>query len=644
MRTTITRTRSTLRAGLLVAGLAVTGFAIIAVCARAGKEPRQAYRSPLDVAFSPDGKIIAASDSTAKSLVLIDAASGTVQREVDLGDDATGVVWAPDGTCVFVGLRNTGVVAKVDAKNGRVEQRIPSGAWPTALALAPKRHLLLVANAASNDLSVIDARTGKERARIGVTREPRSVAVTPDESLAVVGNLLPAGSAAESTISAALSLIDLEKLERVPDIRLPAGSTLVREVAVGPQGRWAYAAHSVGRFTLPTTQLDRGWVNTNALSIIDLEAKTVYATVLLDHPTEGAADPWGVVVAPDGKTLWTTISGIHQIARIRLDVLHTLLGGKEDPAKVLGRASVPTAWLDIANDPGNRAKLINDLSALYAADLIDRVPIPAKAPRGVDVSPDGSRVAMAAYYSGKVVVVDGETGKVKVQATLQPEREPDVVRTGEMIFHDASYCFQHWLSCATCHPDMRADGLNWDLLNDDIGNPKNTKSLLLAHQTPPMMSRGVRENLDVAALAGFRFILFREPEPREVEAVRAYIRSVQPEPSPRLSPNSRLSRQARRGKAIFENRKTRCSTCHPGPLYTDLKTYNVGTRQPLDRVDAFDTPTLIELWRTGPYLHNGAATTVQEVLTEFNKDDQHGTTSHLSPGEIDALAEFLLSL
>ena len=43
--------------------------------------------------------------------------------------------------------------------------------------------------------------------------------------------------------------------------------------------------------------------------------------------------------------------------------------------------------------------------------------------------------------------------------------------------------------------------LNWDLLNDGVGNPKNTRSLLLAHKTPPAMFLGVRANAEAAVRA-----------------------------------------------------------------------------------------------------------------------------------------------
>ena len=70
----------------------------------------------------------------------------------------------------------------------------------------------------------------------------------------------------------------------------------------------------------------------------------------------------------------------------------------------------------------------------------------------------------------------------------------------------------------------------------------------------------------------------------------------------------------------------------------------MGTRGEYDHASTFDTPTLVEVWRTGPYLHNGAALTLDEVLTKYNKNDQHGMTSHLSKEDREALVEYLLSL
>lgn len=63
-----------------------------------------------------------------------------------------------------------------------------------------------------------------------------------------------------------------------------------------------------------------------------------------------------------------------------------------------------------------------------------------------------------------------------------------------------------------------------------------------------------------------------------------------------------------------------------------------------NRVAVFDTPGLIEVWRTGPYLHDGRAPSLRDVLTLCNPEDRHGVTSKLSSQEIEDLAEFVLSL
>ena len=90
--------------------------------------------------------------------------------------------------------------------------------------------------------------------------------------------------------------------------------------------------------------------------------------------------------------------------------------------------------------------------------------------------------------------------------------------------------------------------------------------------------------------------------------------------------------------------KAGCGHCHPGPLFTNLKEFNVGTGKGREVNTEFDTPTLVEIWRTAPYLHDGRAATIRDVLTTFNKEDKHGKTSALSPEEIADLAEYVLSL
>jgi len=576
------------------------------------------YHSAWSAAYSPDGARLAVTDHTAGGVAVIDAAGGKVVQRVALRGEPTDVVWSADGTKLYVSELQAGSVAEIDARSGAVERRLEVGPWPMGLALARQSNRLVVCDAARDEVLFVDLATGETAGRAAALRQPFAVALTPDESLAVVSNLLPDGAATEPTQAAGVSIIEAKTAQRVADVRLPAGSSAVRGVVCSADGAWAYVVHTLGRVNLPTTQLERGWVNTNALSVIDLKAKAVHATLLLDHPMQGSADPWGVAIAPDGSRLWVTLAGVHRLASIDL-------------------ARLPSLF-----DEG-RAELVNDLAALRRNDLIEMIDLPGRGPRGLSIAPDGKTLAAALYFDGQVALIDAASGKVGPTIALGKQPAATVQRQGEQIFYDATYCFQTWLSCATCHPDSRVDGLNWDLLNDGLGNPKNARSLLWSDRTPPVMSLGVRDDMETAVEAGFRHIQFRVVDEATLDAVRAYLRSLEPVASPHLE-NGKLSAAAQRGKALFESKEVGCASCHLAPLYTDLKQHNVGTRAALDRNDAFDTPTLVETWRTGPYLHSGAAPTLRDVLTTHNAQNRHGRTAELTPQQIDDLVAYLKSL
>ena len=123
----------------------------------------------------------------------------------------------------------------------------------------------------------------------------------------------------------------------------------------------------------------------------------------------------------------------------------------------------------------------------------------------------------------------------------------------------------------------------------------------------------------------------------------AYLKSLRPVPSPRLV-DGRLSPAAERGRELFHSERVGCSRCHPAPRYTDLRAHNVGSRSPSEYSERFDTPTLVEVWRTAPYLHDGRYATIQELLVEGKHGLRRGREGRLSNQEMDDLIEFVLSL
>ncbi len=612
-------------------------------------EGRQAaaYRSPFDLAMTPDGKRLYVSDRTAGCVVIADPAKGAKLGEIALRGEPTGLALSPDGSRLYVAEYSAGTVAAVDCAKRRPVWRSSVGPRPVGLALAEGSGLLFVCNGDGDDVSVLRTDDGTEMKRIRLVREPQWAAVTPDGSQVVVANALPRGSANDADLAAVVSIVSVADLAVTGVVRLPPGSINLRQVRASPDGRWAYVVHNVARFHVPPTQIERGWINTNALSIVDLEVPELYATVLLDQPHEGAADPFGLALSPDGGVLWVSLGGLPEVVELDLSGLHPLLAGqvpdslRDLPGADLGAQNL---WAAIAEDATARAGLVNDLAALYQAGVLRRLRVGGSGLRGVCTAAEGDAVYVARYYSGDVVAVDGRAGREVARISLGAQPESDPVRQGEEVFHSATVCFQHWQSCASCHPSGRGDGLRWDLQNDGMGNPKKTRSLVKSHETSPVMALGVRDSAEQAVLAGFRFILFTEPAPEDVQAVLAYVESLQPTVSPHRARGGRPTPAARRGEALFQG-PARCGECHRGPLLTDMASYDVGTLGELDRPgDEFRTPKLLELWRGAPYLHDGRAATLEEVLTTHNAAGKHGETAGLSREEMADLVAYLLAL
>jgi cytochrome c peroxidase len=276
-------------------------------------------------------------------------------------------------------------------------------------------------------------------------------------------------------------------------------------------------------------------------------------------------------------------------------------------------------------------------------NLWQRVSLPGKGPRKLTLH--GSTAYITQYFSDDVAVVDLQSDVLTASHTIPVGPPPalTVARRGELLFNDATLCYQQWISCASCHPDGRVDGLNWDLLNDGVGNSKNTRSMLLAHRTPPSMATGVRTSAELAVRSGLAHILFADRPEEEAVAIDAYLRSLKPVLSPYLV-DGELSAAAKRGRSLFHGKRVACHRCHPAPLYTDLRLHPVGTKKLYDRNVRFDTSSLVEAWRTAPYMHDGRHMTIKEVLVKGGHGLRKDESDSMSDSEIDDLVEFVLSL
>ena len=631
---------------ILLAVLAVV-FAVSASVAA------PAYQGPTNLVACPQGKALFVLCQDANQIAVVDVASGKVTRKIACPAPPTGLTLCPEGKMLFVTCaKPEGSVAVIDAASGEVKRTIAAGHSARAPVLSPDAKKLYVCNRFNNDVSVIDTASGKTLARIPTVRDPFEAAMSPDGKTLLVTNRVPNDPCDSYDVAAEITAIDTAT-NKATNIRLPNGSSSVHEICVSPDGKFAYAVHILARYQMPTTQLERGWMNTNAMSIIDVPGKKLINTVLLDDIDLGAANPWGVAVTDDGKKICVTHSGTQELSIIDAEGMHAKLNevpNTIEEAKAAGRYDNRGTYSSIVkSDIPNDLAFLVGLRRRIGLESSDPWAIVEDAkkvngPRGLDII--GNKAYIAVYFSDLVAVVDLDSPKKRPVTLIElgPRPEFTKARRGEMYFHDAALCFQHWQSCSSCHPDARVDAFNWDLMNDGMGNPKNAKSMLLAHQTPPSMVSGVRGDAEAAVRSGITHIQFAVRPDEDAQAIDEYLKSLKPLPSPALV-NGQLSESAKRGKAIFFSEKINCAKCHPEPLYTDKQMHDVKSRGKYDRRDDFDTPTLIECWRTGPYMHDGHWVTLEDLF----KKAKHGKAGggdldSLSEQEINDLVEFVRSL
>ncbi len=583
----------------------------------AGISGQQTYLSPTRMAVHPVTKEIYVLLSTVQSFAKVDPVTEKVTGVFPLGFPPSDICFSAVGNTLQLYVSEYSANGKLhilSPVNGKTVTSINAGKYPSSVRVNKQGSLAFVANRFSNDLSIIDLTKRKEIQRLQMIREPKSLALSPDEKWLAVGNYLPFQSALDKPVSARITLVDTEQLSIVEHIPLSDGTQSVEDVCFSKNGDLLFVTHLLSRYFLPTTQIERGWMNTNAVSLIDITSKKYYTTLLLDDVYLGAANPCGLTLSSDGDKLFVTTSGTHELIAVSLPSVLEKIRQQPDPAGLA-------------------------INLTFLSEDKMRIPMLGKGARYVTMQ--ANKLFVSDYYSDGLTVFDVHSPAYKRFIILGESPEPDMKRRGEMAFADASLCFQTWQSCISCHPDARADGLNWDLINDGIGNPKNTKSMLFAHVTPPCMITGIRENAEIAVRAGIRLIQFTERPEHEAACIDEYLRSLRPVPSPYLQ-NGKLSRQAKQGEKLFKQAK--CHLCHNGNYLTDGKKYDVGTGVDEYKGVPFDTPTLKEVWRTAPYLYNGSALTIKEVLTIFNKNDKHGVTSNLTEKEIEALEQYILSL
>lgn len=269
------------------------------------------------------------------------------------------------------------------------------------------------------------------------------------------------------------------------------------------------------------------------------------------------------------------------------------------------------------------------------------------------------------------------------------------IELGKRLFFDVRVSGDNKMSCATCHQPEKY----W---SDGLPKAIGHKGKKLARSTPTIINVGYNrrqfwdgratsleqqsvvpiENPDEMNQNLKELVKELKKDPDYVKqfekafhvgglnkvniarALAAFQRSVQSRNSPfdrwLKGANSAMSKKAKMGFKLFKG-KAKCSLCHHGFNFQDDGFHNIGlkskdlgrymiTKMPINK-GAFKTPTLRNVAKTAPYMHNGMYKTLKEVIQHYNRggDVKDNLSENISPlslttVEIDQLTEFMHAL
>lgn len=304
-----------------------------------------------------------------------------------------------------------------------------------------------------------------------------------------------------------------------------------------------------------------------------------------------------------------------------------------------------------------------------------------------------------AQMASKAATVPVPLGLIPVQFPKDNPYSPEKAALGKLLYFDTRLSADNSISCASCHSPQHAftdgkavsDGIRaqkggrsaptvinrayslnqfWD------GRAKSLEEQAGGPMQNPIEMGNTHEGVvkSIQAIPGYAPLFakaFGSPEidiDRTTKAIATYERTV-------LSGNSAYDRYKAgnksalnaaqvRGMDIYFN-KAKCDQCHEGVNFTLNSYHNLGVgidkptpdvgRYAITKNEAdwgtFKTPTLRDIARSAPYMHDGSLATLEEVVDFYNKGgtknrnlDEKMKPLNLTKDEQTDLVAFLKSL
>jgi YVTN family beta-propeller protein len=592
------------------------------------------YYSPFNMAVSKKGDILYVVAQDAGTLLVVDTKSQEVLNKIKVGNKPHSVVIDDEGENAYVSNQWSDYISVIDLGTSKVIDSLNTGNGPAGLAISSNGQYLYVVNSFSSDISIIDIGSKKELKRLTAGNNPTGICISPKGKSIYVTSRRALIASYEIPLVSELTLAD-DNTRKVTD-RLDIESAYMMEnIAFTPSGDLAIMTLIRPKNLIPSIQVERGWMMTHGIGIIEQKENGRVVQLLLDEPNAYYSDPFDIEITPDGKKAFISNAGVDRITVVDIDSIRYLLNNTD-----------PELLMSYCNNLG--------VSSRY---VLKRIKTGAN-PKGLALSPDGKLLYVAEQLEDRIAVINTESLETVNTIDLGGPKRITVARKGRRLLNNAGHTFQNQYACYTCHPDTHEDGLVYNMASKDMGrNVTNTQSLREIGDTPPFKWNG--KNQTVYKQDGMRFstVLTRTEQFSypDLDALVAYIiTGIKYPPNLMYNPDGILTASQLRGKVIFERsidnfgneipEINRCVFCHPPPYYTNLLPADVSTLAESDDSMLFDTPHLNNIYASPPYLHDGRAETLEEVWTIYGQDDKHGLVGDMTKIELNELIDYLKTL
>ncbi|MEM7335386.1 MAG: Ig-like domain-containing protein [Chloroflexota bacterium] len=553
------------------------------------------YRKPTSVTQIGSWMAITYQDD---DIVAFVDSNGTLDFTVNTGYGSQPVASITNGTSLFVSLFGSGEVVEINPNTQAVINRLEVGPDPKAMALNGDRLLVtrFISPMTHAELYDIDISTGLQLTRTILINK------------VLVNDALDHGSGVPNFLSSVVFAADGERA-----FITAVKANIDRGTSSARNGIALDDDNTVRPMMVEIDLLNNQDANVNP--------NTPDGT----HDFDNAADPAGVTYLVDGESRMVTFQG------------NNVVMGVNENLSTFTQFSTGFA----------PQEMCSTLRVLYVKNFTGR---------------SVSAVDVSGYMDS------GERNPAILTInTVSNERFSSEELEGLRQFYHSSIPemgAEGYMSCASCHAGGGQDGMVWDITSLGEGL-RNTLSLNGTSGTrfgELHWSSNFDEvqdfELQIEELNGGTGLIdgqtFNGESPlhmttsgqsTELDALAAYVSSLGIETvsrSPYRTESGELTAAALRGQQVFN--ENGCAACHAGSAFRDGQNHDVGTITDTSGTRIFGplteirTPTLIELWETAPYFHDGSADTLSDVFTV-------GTHAITFTGTEEAdLIEFLLSI